>query len=418
MEERPHALLSDEELSAALSMALARIAGDFADYYALISEVDRRPGFVPGARPGAEAKTLLRMLRVADPAEDVRLARVLADLPHLRKALATGEASRTHVKIAEHALRTIRSTNPAALDDPADLAVVDATLTDAARDLAPREFRTCTQRLQAHLADNSADTLNRREVERRELVIWEEGDGWIGLSGRLDPVTGAHLRAAVDHFAKPAPSSGPDGSATEGLLRVRDPRSKRQRQADAIGLAARLALNTNADPHRPHVVIHTRPDTTAAEGDQTGPLRRAWFARFLCDATIEQLTRKRGGEALQLGRKARTATPTQRRVLIARDQTCVIPNCTVPARWSDAHHIQWWSRGGATNVSNMAMICGPHHTEVHAGTWSLEMRDGVPWARPPRHIDPHQEWRRNTYQYHQEMSQQMALTLNPPPRRE
>ena len=98
----------------------------------------------------------------------------------------------------------------------------------------------------------------------------------------------------------------------------------------------------------------------------------------------------RPGQPLNLGRKVRTATPTQRRALIARDQTCVIPNCTLPAAFSAAHHLQYWSKGGTTDASNLAMVCGRHHTDVHAGTWELEMRDGIPWAKPPTWLDPHQ----------------------------
>jgi hypothetical protein len=110
----------------------------------------------------------------------------------------------------------------------------------------------------------------------------------------------------------------------------------------------------------------------------------------------------------------RTATPAQRLALAARDRTCVIPDCTIPAAWCDAHHGVWWSKGGETNVDDMAMVCGRHHTEIHAGVWSLELRDGVPWARPPTWVDPHQRWRRNTYAERRKEAQQLALELTPP----
>ena len=147
----------------------------------------------------------------------------------------------------------------------------------------------------------------------------------------------------------------------------------------------------------------------------TSTLSRAWFAPLVCDADLERLGLTRDGAILDLGRKVRTATPTQRRALIGRDQNCVIPGCTIPAAWCDAHHVEWWSKNGATDVSNLAMVCGRHHTETHAGTWSLEMRAGIPWVKPPAWLDPEQRWRRNTYTHHQRAAEQLAATLAPPP---
>jgi hypothetical protein len=412
MGEEAFALHTVEELCAAIASEDAVIAAAQARRFALIREVDRREGCIPGVRPGSEAKVVLRSLRAESPEADVRLARMLGELPRLGKALAAGEASTTHVKIVEQAVRTIRRTDPAALDD-AGLAMVDTCFVDAARDLPPPQFKACAKRLVAHLADNGGDTLDERELERRELVIWDEPGGWVGVNGHLPPDIGAGLRAAMDRWAKPHPACEPDGG-DEPL--IRDPRTARQRQADALGLAIRLALGaaTSTEPDRPHVMIHVRADGPVIDGDHTGPISRAWFARMLCDATLELVTKGRHGDVLNLGRKVRTATGAQRRALVARDRTCVIPGCTIPAAWSDAHHVRWWTKDeGPTDVSNLAMLCGPHHADVHAGTWTLRIRDQVVWAKPPPWIDPARRWRRNTYRDHQDATEQLALDLKP-----
>jgi hypothetical protein len=406
------ALLSDEELREALTREDAAVARAHAARYAIIREIDRRPGFVPGGRAGAEAVTYLRMVRADNPDEDVRIARALGDLPQLNHALATGDAGRAHVKIVERAVRAIRRADAAALDGGV-MEQVDTRLTAAARDLAPREFAPVARRL-VELLDpkGDGDSFDPSALDRRELVVWNDPSGLVGVTGLLPPDAGAYVRAALDRWGKPNPVS-----AEDGLPPIRDTRSKRQRQADALGLAMRLALGlatpaTEVD--RPHVVIHARRTSPVADCDQTGALSGAWFGRFLCDATVEQLTLGRNGEVLQLGRTARTATASQRRALIGRDRTCVIPNCTTPAAWADAHHVQWWSKSGKTDVSNLAMLCGPHHSAVHAGTWALEMRDGVPWSQPPIWLDREQHWRRNTYQEHVESMEQLATTPEPP----
>jgi hypothetical protein len=111
----------------------------------------------------------------------------------------------------------------------------------------------------------------------------------------------------------------------------------------------------------------------------------------------------------------RTATPAQRRFLAARDGGCVIPGCHAPPGWCDAHHVDWWSTGGATDVTNLALVCGRHHTDVHSGIWALEMNHGMPWARPPRWLDTRQQPVRNTYRDHRTAAEQLALELRPPP---
>src|SRR5690242_16693914 len=134
MGESAYERLSRDELSAAISRQKEKIAADFAEYYAMVREADRRPELVPRAPPGAEAQTFLRELGAEAPAEDVRIARLLGELPQLASAFAAGEAGHKQVKVAETAVRTIRRADPEILDD-ATLTQVDTHLAAAARDL-------------------------------------------------------------------------------------------------------------------------------------------------------------------------------------------------------------------------------------------------------------------------------------------
>jgi hypothetical protein len=52
---------------------------------------------------------------------------------------------------------------------------------------------------------------------------------------------------------------------------------------------------------------------------------------------------------------------------------------------------------------------------VHSGIWSLTMRDGLPWARPPTWADPQRRWRRNTYRHHRDQAHRLPDELDPPP---
>ena len=76
------------------------------------------------------------------------------------------------------------------------------------------------------------------------------------------------------------------------------------------------------------------------------------------------------GQALSVGRKTRSVPPAIRRALQRRDRGCRFPGCTC-CRFVDAHHIQHWADGGATDINNLVLLCRHHHRLVHEGGFSL-----------------------------------------------
>ena len=401
--DRSLAQLTDAQLRDATVESFRRLQEAEATYLEHLLELDSRPEAVPGARPGQVAKTFARhRLRRTRAAADVRAAHALADeLPMLGNALASGEVSREHVDVAVRALRQIPRH---LLDEPETMARVDVVLTEASADLAPMETDKAARHLLLRLDPDGSNTFDPHALDRRELSVAADATGMVVLRGQLDAANGAAFMAALDALSAPVPVD-PDSQ-----LPVPDGRSKRQRQADAAGLMARIVLEQlgqgRAETDRPKVVIHL----PAGEEQQVGALSPAWIARFACDSIVEAVDT----DKLIVGRARRTATGAQRRFLAARDGGCVIPGCHAPPGWTDAHHIDWWSHGGATDVTNLALVCGRHHSDVHSGVWALEMIDGIPWARPPRWLDPHQRPVRNTYRQHRRAAEQLALDLGPP----
>ena len=74
---------------------------------------------------------------------------------------------------------------------------------------------------------------------------------------------------------------------------------------------------------------------------------------------------KATGQALDLFRTRRTASPAQRIMLIARDGGCTKPCCAVPAYGAQVHHaLSDWADGGNTNVNEMTLACGPDNRLV------------------------------------------------------
>jgi hypothetical protein len=64
-------------------------------------------------------------------------------------------------------------------------------------------------------------------------------------------------------------------------------------------------------------------------------------------------------------------SPAQRRALARRDRHCRFPGCERPVRWTDAHHIVHWTRGGPTDLDNLVLLCRRHHRMCHEGGWEL-----------------------------------------------
>ena len=97
----------------------------------------------------------------------------------------------------------------------------------------------------------------------------------------------------------------------------------------------------------------------------------AFAATLLCTGWIRRvLLDPDTGTVLDMGRRSRLFTRTQRRALVHRDRGCVFPGCSRPARFCDAHHIHPWEHGGLTDLVNGVLLCRRHHTLVHHG-WDL-----------------------------------------------
>jgi hypothetical protein len=66
-----------------------------------------------------------------------------------------------------------------------------------------------------------------------------------------------------------------------------------------------------------------------------------------------------------------------------RDSECTFPGCGA-RRFTQAHHIVWWERGGHTDLDNLVLICSFHHKLVHEFGWKLRRTsDGiVDWFYP------------------------------------
>lgn len=221
--------------------------------------------------------------------------------------------------------------------------------------------------------------------------------------------------------------TGPGGdSNSDGAHPGLDRRSRPQKLLDGLVGACSIALATGELPAngglRPQVMVtidyqdllnrlqHHTPGTpnpgtpnpgaaNARPGTGTatfhGPIHPTAIRKIACDADIIPVLLGSEGRVLDIGRTTRIFPPHIRKAIIARDQGCAFPDCTIPAPWCEAHHITYWTNEGTTSTDNGTLLCSHHHHVIHKEHWTITTETGVPWFIPPPHLDPRQTPRRN-----------------------
>ena len=216
--------------------------------------------------------------------------------------------------------------------------------------------------------------------ERRQLFI-SESNGMYRLDGWLEAEGGAAVKTAIEALAKPL------GSA--------DQRTNKQRRADALVEMAHHAMSQGTLPRRngvrPHITVHTTVEglkgelgAPASELEPGMPVSSQTVQRLACDGTLSRVL-KAGSVVVDVGRATRSVSPAQWRALKARHRTCCAPGCDRPINWTSPHHVEFWARGGQSNLPNLLPLCYHHHRLVHEGGWQVvRAGEGVNFIPPDR----------------------------------
>ncbi len=364
------------EMSAHLDAATARLL-------TLIREFDDRRGWNTGFRSCAEWLAWRIGLDLGAARERVRVARALATLPLLARAMERGELSYAKVRAL---------TRVATPETEARLLWVGRTGTASHVERVVRGWRQVDR------------TVDARETKRRHasraIHVYQDETGMVVIHGRLDPEAGAVFMQALT-AAQDALYRRSRESASPALLPVNAPTFPQQ-QADALALLAEAALHHELDPGAPgdryQVVLHVdTPVPTAL--DQLGQavleggthVSAETSERLSCDASRTVMRHDAEGRVVEVSARTRTIPPALRRALLHRDQVCRFPGCGL--RFVQAHHIRHWAHGGPTTLSNLVLLCRRHHRAVHEegyevtrdsdGTLRFQQPDGRPIPEVP-----------------------------------
>ncbi|MEW5810214.1 MAG: HNH endonuclease signature motif containing protein [Actinomycetota bacterium] len=70
----------------------------------------------------------------------------------------------------------------------------------------------------------------------------------------------------------------------------------------------------------------------------------------------------------------------------------------MPGYWTQVHHTTDWKTGGATDITNLTMACGPDNRTVEQTGWSTRVNEhGQTEWLPPTDLDTGQH---RTNRYH------------------
>lgn len=326
-----------------------------------------------------------------------RCAHDVGELAALEDAALSGLVSLEHLRLCA-GLRRRRPEVRTLFDRDVEELLAAATRMHA--DAYARHLELWYHQALAELAENEPDTPPDGLSDESTLHLHRSFQGRALLTGELTVEHHAALLEALD--ARIARWQR-DGQLDD------DPRPLDQLRAAALMELVAEAAVANRRGHARPLLIVTATLAALLERARIGPGERdRWRAEILGGGPIGQralrdlleranlqlVVTDDDGHPLHVGRTRRLATAAMYAALIAMTGgTCEHPTCSAPHHRCHAHHLTWWSHGGATSLENLALLCPHHHRLIHTGATSVHRRsDGtLHWSRPdgaPLHPPP------------------------------
>jgi len=290
-------------------------------------------------------------------------------MPALEAALGNGDISAGHLDAITTTLGRLDDDTATAFTDHAD------GLVATAKRCSVETFeRHCRDLARALSTGDGSDELTRQRAHNNLRRWIDRHTGMHHLHAELDPESAAKVWTAITHRLRTLHhQQRDDNDPTTALTHP---------QLEAKAFVELTTASTARDPHTPDVIVlidldtlhHGLHDHSVSETADSTPLPPAAIRRLCCNANLIPVVLDGDGEALDIGRAKRLATPAQRRALTAMHTTCAWPGCRVPIDRCEIHHPDDWLHGGPTNLDNLLPICIGHHHLIHDEHWQLTLQ--------------------------------------------
>ena len=319
------------------------------------AEMQRRSG---GRATAAVMRERLHVSSHQATADTALAASVADEYPATLEAWRAGEITAGHARVIARV-----GADPDHADEPA--------LLEMARGYPVDMFARMTRQ---YMSSQDSAGQHQRQYQNRWASLVQDPDGSWRLSAYFDYSTGKRVSIAFNQMVRNYRNAeSPNAEMTY-----------QQRRADAL---ANL-ITGEGGHHRPDTTLLVIADYDAVSGelnklryDDGLAVPADQIAKLAADAEILPAVFNAEGDPLWLGRAERHASAGQRIVLAARDGGCV--NCAAPAEGGEPHHIEWFTRGGPTDIDNLCLLCERCHHLVHDDGWQLHSDNGQLGLRPP-----------------------------------
>ena len=341
---------SDDELAHKISDLAGKINAATYLFLKMLAEFDRRQGWKKhGVRSCSHWLNWKCSIGYCAAREKIRVAHALEKLPKINEAFEQGLVSYSKV----------RAMTRVATDEN------EAVLLNVADDFSASHVEKLVHKYQQVDADQKP-LPELSEHESRELKFYQDEDGMWVITAKLPQVEGGLLIKAIEEVVRQQHKN--DSAESFSQSRVD---ALCQIAEHYIATAKSDGGKALAGHERCQVVLHVSNNCQHIDGFRVSEKN---MKRFSCDAQVLSVFENKYGEVLNLGRNSRTVSPSLKRVLDMRDQTCRFPGCCAK-KHVEYHHVKHWSEGGETEPENLVKLCRFHHDMVHDNHFIIEWHE-------------------------------------------
>ena len=265
----------------------------------------------PNARPTDNADDVAEETgeSKAEANKKAHRAALFDRLPEVSKALAEGRITAGHADLLTHIPAKHHQALETDLGELLEIAAAESV----------DEFKETVRAWKDQAARDNGDDPHKMRHDARTCSVRKDKEGMVRVSASLAPEDGAKVSNALTQLAEsatghPEPESRPARTRREPTVVV------------AIGLAE----------------LQAGGDGVAFGG---GPISAETVRKLACEGGIVPMVFNSDGVVLDMGRKTRLATNSQRLALQIRyGNCCAVPGCERPFEWCHIHHLDQWHR--------------------------------------------------------------------------
>ena len=351
-----------DNIGVEICVLAGQIAAATARFLTLLADFDEQRGWAgPGLHSCAHWLSWKCGMSLHTGREYVRVAKALRPLPEMRKAFEKGNLSYSKVRALTRVTTPSNEKQMVRLGREAPAAQIDR-LTAGLRKVADNEA-------------GKGQTPERRQVRWH----WDPDTGDLIIKGRLAAQDGARILAALTAAERERTRTAESARESESAELSDEPITERNAAKKPPGdigpallamaeIAAVAPTNTASGVSgSAEVVFFHEHDNLRFPGGPALPANDS--EEVLCNAHL-RLAKTEKHCVLNLGRKTRVTSHKQMLALNYRDGSCRTPGCG-RTRFLHAHHVQFWGRGGETNLDNLIMLCGTCHRALHRGQFTI-----------------------------------------------